>query len=176
MNKIQNTLYILDSLSTTDSDDHLNSAEIEVFYEGVQGDEVSTTYDMPTIADKAIETINDLSKTIKIVEYRNTKLKQELKNITSKLIRKNQKVEELVIERNSMERRARAFEAGSNNILKENAELEKELVELKVVISYLDAKITSASNCHERATPILLMEALERTHLDFHRKALKAGL
>jgi hypothetical protein len=53
------------------------------------------------------------------------------------------------------------------------AKLEKERDELKVVVSYLDAKITSASNCHERATPILLSEALERTHLDFHRKTLK---
>ena len=53
------------------------------------------------------------------------------------------------------------------------AELEKECDELKVTVSYLDAKITSASNCHERATPFLLDEALNRTHLDFHREALK---
>jgi type II secretory pathway component PulJ len=55
------------------------------------------------------------------------------------------------------------------------AELEKECDELKVTVSYLDAKITSASNCHERATPFLLDEALNRTHLDFHREALKEG-
>ena len=52
-------------------------------------------------------------------------------------------------------------------------ELEKERDEVKVVVSYLDAKITSASNCHERAIPLLLDEALNRTHLDFHREALK---
>jgi alpha-ketoglutarate-dependent taurine dioxygenase len=53
------------------------------------------------------------------------------------------------------------------------AELEKQAEEFKVVVSYLDAKITSASNCHERAVPFLLSEALERSHLDFHREALK---
>ena len=56
------------------------------------------------------------------------------------------------------------------------AELEKEAKEFKVVVSYLDAKIKSASNCHERAVPFLLSEALERTHLDFHRQSLKAGM
>jgi hypothetical protein len=55
------------------------------------------------------------------------------------------------------------------------AEIKKERDELKVVVSYLDAKIKSASNCHERATPFLLDEALNRTHLDFHREALKEG-
>jgi hypothetical protein len=48
-----------------------------------------------------------------------------------------------------------------------------QITELNVVVSYLDAKITSASNCHERAIPFLLSEALERTHLDFHRDTLK---
>jgi cell division protein FtsB len=48
-----------------------------------------------------------------------------------------------------------------------------QIAELNVVVSYLDAKITSASNCHERAIPFLLSEALERTHLDFHRESLK---
>jgi len=57
--------------------------------------------------------------------------------------------------------------------IRKNAELEKERDELKVVVSYLDAKITSASNCHERAIPFLLDEALNRTHLGFHREALK---
>jgi hypothetical protein len=61
-------------------------------------------------------------------------------------------------------------------LIKRNAELEKEAEEFKVVVSYLDAKIKSASNCHERAVPFLLSEALERTHLDFHRQSLKAGM
>lgn len=59
------------------------------------------------------------------------------------------------------------------NANKRIAELEEERDELKVVVSYLDTKITSASNCHERATPFLLDDALNRTHLDFHREALK---
>jgi hypothetical protein len=52
-------------------------------------------------------------------------------------------------------------------------ELKRERDELKVVVSYLDAKITSASNCHEMAVPFLLDEALNRSHLDFHREKLK---
>jgi hypothetical protein len=63
MTEIENTLYILENLSTTDSEDYLGSAEIEVYYEDDQGNEgMSTTYDMPTIADKAIEVIVELRK------------------------------------------------------------------------------------------------------------------
>jgi predicted Ser/Thr protein kinase len=61
MTEIENTLYILENLSTTDSEDHLESVEIEVYYGDDQGNEgMSTTYDMPTIADKAIEVIIEL--------------------------------------------------------------------------------------------------------------------
>lgn len=63
MTEIENTLYILESLSTTDSEDYLESVEIEVYYGDDQGNEgMSTTYDMPTIADKAIEAIDELRK------------------------------------------------------------------------------------------------------------------
>ncbi|AGH44491.1 hypothetical protein [Paraglaciecola psychrophila] len=61
-------------------------------------------------------------------------------------------------------------------LIKRNAVLEKERDELRVIVSYLDAKITSASGYHERAIPFLLVEALERTHLDFHREALRGQL
>jgi hypothetical protein len=63
MTEIENTLYILENLSTTDSEDYLDSAEIEVYYGDDQSNEgMSTTYDMPTIADKAIKAIVELHK------------------------------------------------------------------------------------------------------------------
>ena len=69
MNKTENTLYILQNLSTTDSEDYLESVEIEVYYEDDQGNEgMSTTYDMPAIADDAILTINELEKRIADLE------------------------------------------------------------------------------------------------------------
>jgi hypothetical protein len=67
--KTENTLYILQSLSSTDSEDYLESVEIEVYYEDDQGNEgMSITYDMPTIADEAISTINELEKRIAELE------------------------------------------------------------------------------------------------------------
>jgi hypothetical protein len=63
MTEIENTLYILENLLTTDSEDYLESVEIEVYYGDDQGNEgMSTTYDMPTIADKAIDAIIELRK------------------------------------------------------------------------------------------------------------------
>ena len=69
MTKTENTLYILQNLSSTDSEDYLESVEIEVYYEEDQGNEgMSITYDMPTIADEAISTINELEKRIEALE------------------------------------------------------------------------------------------------------------
>jgi hypothetical protein len=67
--KTENTLYILQNLSSTDSEDYLESVEIEVYYGDDQGNEgMSTTYDMPAIADDAISTINELQKQIAELE------------------------------------------------------------------------------------------------------------
>jgi hypothetical protein len=59
MNETQNTLYILGNLSNTESKD-LEFVEIEIYYEDDKGNEGSTIYDMPTIADNAIITIDRL--------------------------------------------------------------------------------------------------------------------
>jgi hypothetical protein len=63
MNKTENTLYILQNLSSTESKD-LDYAEIDVYYEDEQGNEGATQYDMPAIADDAISTINELHSKI----------------------------------------------------------------------------------------------------------------
>jgi hypothetical protein len=67
MNKTENTLYILQNLSSTESKD-LDYAEIDVYYEDEQGDEGAAQYDMPTIADDAISTINELQSKIAELE------------------------------------------------------------------------------------------------------------
>ena len=59
MTEIENTLYILENLSSTESKD-LEHVEIDVYYEDDQGNEGAAQYDMPTIADKAIEAIVEL--------------------------------------------------------------------------------------------------------------------
>jgi hypothetical protein len=67
MNKTENTLYILQNLSTTESKD-LDYAEIDVYYEDEQGNEGAAQYDMPAIADDAISTINELQAKIAELE------------------------------------------------------------------------------------------------------------
>jgi hypothetical protein len=67
MNKTENTLYILQNLSSTESKD-LDYAEIDVYYEDEQGNEGAAQYDMPTIADDAISTINELQDKIAELE------------------------------------------------------------------------------------------------------------
>ena len=67
MNKTENTLYILQNLSSTESKD-LDYAEIDVYYEDKQGNEGATQYDMPAIADDAISTINKLQSKIAELE------------------------------------------------------------------------------------------------------------
>ena len=67
MNKTENTLYILQNLSSTESKD-LDYAEIDVYYEDKQGNEGATQYDMPAIADDAISTINELQSKIAEIE------------------------------------------------------------------------------------------------------------
>ena len=67
MNKTENTLYILQNLSSTESED-LEYAEIDVYYEFEDGNEGAAQYDMPTIADDAISTINELQSKIEKLE------------------------------------------------------------------------------------------------------------
>jgi hypothetical protein len=67
MDKTENTLYILQNLSTTESR-NLDYAEIDVYYEDEQGNEGAAQYDMPTIADDAISTINELQDKIAELE------------------------------------------------------------------------------------------------------------
>ena len=67
MNKTENTLYILQNLSITESKD-LDYAEIDVYYEDEQGNEGATQYNMPAIADDAISTINELQSKIAELE------------------------------------------------------------------------------------------------------------
>lgn len=59
----ENTLYVLQTLSSTDSVD-LEWAEIDVYYEDEQGNEGAAQYDMPTIADDAIKTIERLQSAL----------------------------------------------------------------------------------------------------------------
>ena len=54
---------------------------------------------------------------------------------------------------------AEHFDSTMMRILDQNERLIK-------TIEYLDAKIISAQIAHERAIPVLLNEALNRTHLD----------
>lgn len=63
LNQTENTLYILQNLANTESKD-LEFTEIEVYYEDDKGNEGSSIYDMPTIADDAIITINRLTNEI----------------------------------------------------------------------------------------------------------------
>jgi predicted RNase H-like nuclease (RuvC/YqgF family) len=76
MNKTENTLYILQNLSSTESKD-LDYAEIDVYYEDEQGNEGAAQYDMPAIADDAISTINELEKRIEKLESYNNGLANE---------------------------------------------------------------------------------------------------
>jgi hypothetical protein len=64
----ENTLYVLNELSNTESAD-LEYAEIDVFYESDEGAEGAAQYDMPTIANMAIVVINTQSK--RIAELKN---------------------------------------------------------------------------------------------------------
>jgi hypothetical protein len=56
MTDVENTLYILQTLSTTESQD-LEYAVIEVYYESDSVSKSGWRYDMPMIADAAIKTI-----------------------------------------------------------------------------------------------------------------------
>jgi hypothetical protein len=67
MNNQENTLYVLNELSSTESAD-LEYSEIDVFYESENGTEGAAQYDMPTIAKMAIEAINTQSKRIAELE------------------------------------------------------------------------------------------------------------
>jgi hypothetical protein len=67
MNRQENTLYVLNELSNIDNMD-LEHVEIDVFYESENGTEGAAQYDMPTIANMAIEVINTQSKRIAELE------------------------------------------------------------------------------------------------------------
>jgi mRNA-degrading endonuclease YafQ of YafQ-DinJ toxin-antitoxin module len=82
MNKTENTLYILQNLSSTESR-NLDYAEIDIYYEDEQGNEGAAQYDMPAIADDAISTINELQSKI-------AKLEKELSGIVSGLFSENE--------------------------------------------------------------------------------------
>jgi hypothetical protein len=73
MDRTENTLYILENLSTTESKD-LEYVEIDVYYEDEQGNEGAAQYDMPAIADDAISTINQLKAKIAELEKENKEL------------------------------------------------------------------------------------------------------
>jgi hypothetical protein len=57
----------------------LEHVEIDVFYESENGTEGAAQYDMPTIANMAIEVINTQSKRI-------AELKKEVQELTNQLI------------------------------------------------------------------------------------------
>ena len=81
----------MQNLSSTDSEDYLESVEIEVYYGDEQGNEgMSTTYDMPAIADDAISTINELQKQIAELEKDKLDLKHLLEKNLSTFINKKE--------------------------------------------------------------------------------------
>jgi len=67
LTKNENTLYILENLASTESAD-LDYAEIDVYYELEDGQEAAAQFDMPTIADRAIETIKEQQNRIAELE------------------------------------------------------------------------------------------------------------
>ena len=89
MNKTENTLYILQNLSSTESKD-LDYAEIDVYYEDEQGNEGAAQYDMPAIADDSISTINELQKQIAELEKDKLDLKYLLEKNLSTFINKKE--------------------------------------------------------------------------------------
>jgi hypothetical protein len=74
MTDVENTLYILQTLSTTESQD-LEYAVIDVYYESDSGSEGASQYDMPMIADAAINTISEQAEHI---GYLKSKIKSAL--------------------------------------------------------------------------------------------------
>jgi len=80
MTDVENTLYILQTLSTTESQD-LEYAVIEVYYESDSVSKSGWRYDMPMIADAAIKTI--IEQADKIAELEANQASDFLKFVKS---------------------------------------------------------------------------------------------
>jgi hypothetical protein len=177
LTQTENTLYILQNLANTQSKD-LEFTEIEVYYEDDKGNEGSTTYDMPTIADDAIITINHLTNEI-------AELKKQLLPSVQPLTVKIEPIYDITltthIDDNNVKYRyigENSYEVWMskdvkpywrempyNNIecasnirsvsdIKMIAELEKELNSTKIIIIKTASDILSIDDCEEKSDEI----------------------